>query len=265
MMRKMIINADDFGMSEAVNFGVIKGYSDGIVSSTTLMVNMPAAEHAITLAKTVPDLFIGQHTNFVLGKPCSKPKEIPSLVDADGFFLGSKDYKTGMRKFVYEDVKIEAIAQMERFKELTGHYPQHIEGHSASDQAVGRAFYEIAKQYKIHASKFSGYTQHSLEDYTTTVPVSLGIRDVSERCILVEDFLEDRFKLMQVSDEKVVELHLHPGYIDQFVLEHSTLTIPRCRDLATLCDSRVKEWIEGNNISLISFGDLKKITKKGSC
>ena len=62
-MVKVIIDADDFGMSEAINHGIIKSYVDGLTTSTLLMPNLPIAEHAVALAKII-SLFVGQHTNF---------------------------------------------------------------------------------------------------------------------------------------------------------------------------------------------------------
>lgn len=70
-MVKVIVDADDFGMSEAINHGIIKSYVDGLTTSTLLMPNLPTAEHAVALAKNYPGLFVGQHTNFLLGKPCA--------------------------------------------------------------------------------------------------------------------------------------------------------------------------------------------------
>lgn len=85
-MVKVIVDADDFGMSEAINHGIIKSYVDGLTTSTLLMPNLPTAEHAVALAKNYPGLFVGQHTNFLLGKPCADPCMIPSLVDEQGNF-----------------------------------------------------------------------------------------------------------------------------------------------------------------------------------
>lgn len=57
-MVKVIVDADDFGMSEAINHGIIKSYVDGLTTSTLLMPNLPTAEHAVALAKNYPGLFI---------------------------------------------------------------------------------------------------------------------------------------------------------------------------------------------------------------
>lgn len=253
-MVKVIINADDFGMSEAFNYGVIKGYKDGVVSSTTLMVNMEAAEHAVTLAKNFPDLFIGQHTNFVLGRPCSDPKDIPSLVDENGCFFRSSEYRKGNRQFVYQDVKKETIAQMEKFKKLLGYYPKHIEGHSAFGEAIEKAFYEIALEYNIHASLFS----KPLKGYEETIS-SVDIKsmmNIMSNGLSVENVVNDELNILKC-EGKIVEFHFHPGYIDQFILDNSSLTLPRCKDLNTLCDKRVIKWFKEHDIKRISFGDLK--------
>lgn len=140
-MVKVIVDADDFGMSEAINHGIIKSYVDGLTTSTLLMPNLPTAEHAVALAKNYPGLFVGQHTNFLLGKPCADPCMIPSLVDEQGNFHRSSYYRQQKQvTFVYEEVRLETIAQLTRFKELTGHYPEHFDCHSIGDEVVDQVF-----------------------------------------------------------------------------------------------------------------------------
>lgn len=257
MAKQLIINADDFGMSEAFSLGVVKGFKEGVISSVSLMVNLPASQFAADLAKEIPSMYLGLHSNLVLGRPCSDPKEIPTLVDENGLFLGSKDYKNGKRLFNYQDAKTEILAQMDRFEELTGYKPTHIEGHSALDENIGQAFYDIAVEKSIHASMFAGADVPELKGYKK-VRMDYTKMAVLDRGVSVEDFLRDYFDVLSSDDTQVTELHFHPGYIDQFILDHSTLTFPRCRDLATLLDSRVKEWIEANKIELIHFGNLKE-------
>ena len=55
LLVKVIVDADDFGMSEAINHGIIKSYVDGLTTSTLLMPNLPTAEHAVALAKIIQD------------------------------------------------------------------------------------------------------------------------------------------------------------------------------------------------------------------
>lgn len=67
-------------MSEGFNEGAIKALRDGVASSTTIMINQPAAEHAISLLKEVPGVYVGLHVNLTTGSPVSNPEKIPSLV-----------------------------------------------------------------------------------------------------------------------------------------------------------------------------------------
>ncbi|MGL5625872.1 ChbG/HpnK family deacetylase, partial [Cetobacterium sp.] len=83
MKKKLIVNADDFGLSPGVNKGIIETYLNGILSSTTLMVNQPYAEHAIELYKNYDGLGLGIHLTFDKGKALYG---ISSLTDSDGNF-----------------------------------------------------------------------------------------------------------------------------------------------------------------------------------
>ncbi|MEG0034843.1 MAG: ChbG/HpnK family deacetylase [Bacilli bacterium] len=264
MNRKLIVVADDFGFSEAYNYGVIKAYREGIVTVLSLMSNMEAASHAISLAKEFPEVNLSQHTNFVQGSPISK--NVPSLTNSNGEFYRSSEWKseylndskcTGNISPTYEDCKIETYAQLNRFKELTGNYPNHFEGHSVMTKNVIKAFQEISSELKIHAMGMPEvetdemYAAHELGfDVTNYV-------DILNKGIQVEDFINDRFQLLK-SKYEINILHFHPGFLDQYLLDNTSLTYPRCRDLETLCDPRVRTWLHENNIELVDFKAVYK-------
>ena len=63
MERIIVINADDFGLTEGINKGIVQAHTDGVLTSTTIMTNMPAAEQAVKMAKRLPKLGIGIHLN----------------------------------------------------------------------------------------------------------------------------------------------------------------------------------------------------------
>ena len=83
-MRAVIINADDFGIDESVNFGIIKGHLEGVVSSTTIMASGKAFMHAVELAKSSPKLGVGVHLTLVNEKPIAPYDRVKSHIDADG-------------------------------------------------------------------------------------------------------------------------------------------------------------------------------------
>ncbi|MGC2420934.1 MAG: ChbG/HpnK family deacetylase [Candidatus Acidiferrales bacterium] len=84
---RLIVNGDDFGMSRGITEGIILAQRYGFLTSASLMVNMPAAEYAIgRMAKKAPELAVGVHLNICQGRPVMPPREVASLVDAEGNF-----------------------------------------------------------------------------------------------------------------------------------------------------------------------------------
>lgn len=84
-MRRLIVNADDFGFTSGVNRGIVEAHSRGIVTSSTLMANGPAFAQAAQLAKTLPTLSIGCHIVLIDGRPLLSAEEVPSLTHAGLF------------------------------------------------------------------------------------------------------------------------------------------------------------------------------------
>ena len=83
-MRKLIVNADDFGFSEAVNHGILKAMEDGIVTSTSIMANMPGFAHAAALYHEHPDMAVGVHLNLTCYRPLLSTHK--TLVTETGYF-----------------------------------------------------------------------------------------------------------------------------------------------------------------------------------
>ena len=76
MDKRLVINADDFGLCDGVNRAVAQAHTDGVLTSTTLMANMPAAEEAVKIAKEMPSLGVGIHLNLTEGPPVSKDQSV---------------------------------------------------------------------------------------------------------------------------------------------------------------------------------------------
>ena len=86
MSKRLIINADDFGLCTGVNCGIVHAHTNGVLTSTTLMAGAPGALQAVELAAKMPDLGIGIHLNLLEGKPvCKDPKVAPLLNNHDEF------------------------------------------------------------------------------------------------------------------------------------------------------------------------------------
>ena len=105
-MKYLIVNADDFGASSGINRGILEAHRRGIVTSASLMVNMPAAEEAVLLSREVPQLSVGLHVNF------TNEGENPVVDLSDA-----------------EACREELQRQFERFQKLVGRLPTHLDSH----------------------------------------------------------------------------------------------------------------------------------------
>lgn len=266
MSKKLIVVADDFGFSEAYNYGVIKAYKEGVVCTLSLMSNMAAVPHAVKLWQSeCPEVPLVQHTNFVQYRPVSAPEKVPTLVNEEGMFYRSYLWKSenpndakckGEVYPSYEDLYTETMAQLDRHKELVGHYPRHFEGHSAMTRLMEQAFRDIGKKLGIH--NMGDTLAEELPMKPACELFSLGNSNAMEilnRGSRPEDWLEDRFGILSSPYEYNI-LHFHPGYLDQYLLDNTSLTLPRCRDLATLCDPQVRRWLDEHEVELTNFDAL---------
>ncbi len=131
-MKRLIITADDFGVSEGANRGIAEGYAAGVITSASLMTNMPATDHAVEIAKNL-NMKVGVHLCLAAGRPLSPASAVPSLIDADGRFWnrGVMIRKLLTRSLSLNQVAREFEAQVERFLEF-GFQPDHLN----SDQHV---------------------------------------------------------------------------------------------------------------------------------
>jgi hypothetical protein len=96
--RRLIVNADDFGLSHSVNAAVIRAHREGILTTASLMVNEAGFEEAVKLARENPQLGVGLHLTLLQGHSTLPPKKIPGLVNARGEFP-ENPVGTGMKYF----------------------------------------------------------------------------------------------------------------------------------------------------------------------
>lgn len=128
---RLIVTADDFGLHEAVNEAVERGYRDGVLRAASLMVAAPAVADAVARAKQNPDLAVGLHLVLADGRAMLPPTRIPDLVDAQGMF-DSNMVSNGFRFFFLPHVRRqlaeEIRAQFEAFA-ATGLKLDHVNAH----------------------------------------------------------------------------------------------------------------------------------------
>lgn len=217
---KMIIRADDFGFSEAVNYGILKAFQGGLVKNIGLMSNMPYAKQAFDMIRE-ENVTLGLHVNLILGSPCARPEQIPSLLNMDGKFLSSRvrrrEMEEGIDNFVYEDTVVEVKAQVEQFLSICGRLPDYIDAHAVCTGTTEIAICDIADAYGIDIKGHIEDTrwQGIQTDYTNT-------EFYKQKLPFVEFFKS----YLNYSD-RISLIVFHPGYLDYDVIRTSSLTVNR--------------------------------------
>ncbi len=129
--RRLIVNADDFGLSHSVNEAVIRAHGEGILTTASLMVNERGFDEAVKLAKENPQLGVGLHLTLLMGHSALPPEKIPGLVNPRGEF-SDKPVAAGFRYYFQRDLReqlrAEIHAQFEKFH-ATGLPLDHVNGH----------------------------------------------------------------------------------------------------------------------------------------
>ncbi len=121
-MEGLIITADDYGMSLAVNQAINEGIECGLITSTNVMVGMDNSQDAAFLRQKYPNISVGIHWTLSAGKPVSRPEDIPSLIDSNGKFYNYQDFRERYRSndIKEDEIIIELKNQYERFCSLCG-------------------------------------------------------------------------------------------------------------------------------------------------
>lgn len=129
-MKRIIVNADDFGIADGVNAAVIDAFRAGSLSSTTLLVNGAAAASAAALARANPGLGVGLHFNLTLGESSAPRGAVASLLGDDGRFPDRDDLARRLLRgrVSRAELRTELIAQLDAFAAL-GLRPTHVDSH----------------------------------------------------------------------------------------------------------------------------------------
>lgn len=252
----LIINADDFGYSRAINYGIIDSFNYGVLTSTTMMANMPGFQHGVSLAKKHPNLGIGVHLTLTAGKPITRNTK--TLTKKDGSFKSLDYYErnevTIDQKELYDEWKkqIEKIIQ-------AGISPTHLDSHHHINilPELSAVFFELAREYKLPVR---GNTK--IPDDVKTTNRFLSLDSLAYEKELWKSMNIDKL-INDCQKYTFVEAMCHPGYVDSVLLSNSSFTTDRTKVVDELMNDELKGVLLNNNIKLINFKDLEKIISKG--
>ncbi len=276
--KTLIVNADDLGLSEGINQGILEAHQQGIVTSTTAMVNMPDARAGIKLIqKQAPRMGIGLHVNLTYGKPILAASLVPSLVQTDGRFVAVQRGLLSPRRWRFEEVEAEVRAQFERFVQLAGRLPDHLDSHQMIDSlslVCRKVVIKLATEYGLPTRKNgqplidklqqevanTGQIGKAVAPSIFKLWPKLKCAQTLNQTALQPDSIEIGFFKKNASLENllrilgqlpngITEIMCHPGYLggktDAYRMRET--------ELAVLTDKKVHQKVEDANITLTSF------------
>lgn len=231
-MSKIIINADDFGYTKGNTDGIIEGYRRGIIRSTTAMCNMPWLEYGRDAAKECPDLGVGVHLTLTVGKALTGVK---CFTDGEGNFLDKKEIHAAELDMaeVYDEWK----AQIERYIEVFGHRPTHLDSHHSVhdlNEKHKEVSMRLADEYGLYMRRYSPFAYVSgFYGPTATREVLIGI--------------------LRENAGRDIEIMTHPGFCDLELYRDSSYNAGRVQELDVLCSREVIAFLEENGIKSVRY------------
>lgn len=250
----LIVNADDFNLTAGVTRGILEAHQRGIVTSTTVMVNLPGLERSRDLARETSRLGLGLHLNLTFGRPVLPPAKVASLVDGTGCFIRNPG-RVGEAGDLSE-IREELAAQAEWFETVFGCRPSHLDTHHHVHRHP--QIFEVVLD-------LAGALGIPLRAFTPEMAGRIRRRRLPAADRAVGDVGPDAFwqpgsllAFLRNLPPGITELMCHPGYADA-ALAASSYCAQREVELRALCDPRVKDALMAAGVQCIAYRDLAPV------
>jgi hopanoid biosynthesis associated protein HpnK len=289
MTARMIINADDFGLCEGVNKAVAEAHNNGVLTSATIMANMPGLDEAVEMAKKTPRLGVGVHLNLTEGRPISSDRQVEALVGDGGEFKYSA-YTLAAKYFfdrrLCKAIEIELAAQIEVVIGK-GIKPTHLDSHKHFHcfGPIYKIVCSLAERFGIGAVRWPW--EPATVCYGDWPRVGFGdrmrvflLRQMTLNCQKIDSRLaslrgrsgfikndiffgvahtgriDDKFwdEIAKTQFTGVAEVMTHPGYTEG--LARTRLVKERQVELKWLCEPTTKQLLSEAGIELVHYGQI---------
>ena len=281
-MKRLIVNADDFGLHEAVNRGIQAAYLGGIVTSASLMAGGEAFADALRIANALPELGVGVHLTLVGGRPVSPCAEVSSLVDAEGRFYES--YPLFLARYLRgavrrKEIELELAAQIDKVR-CAGINPTHLDSHQHLHVMPGISglVLDLARRFSIRAVRtpaesalFFGSARPApgrvlgrtgltlLAGFLRQQAAYAGMRTTEHFFGMLSGGQLDEAALQAVLGslpDGDSEIMTHPGAADNDLTANFPWGYHWGEELQALCSPAVRDRLAERKIRLISFREL---------
>lgn len=283
--RRLIVAADDFGMSPAVNAGILRAHREGILTEASLMMRGAAVTEAVALARATPTLGVGLHLTLLQGSCTAPAAELPLLVDGDGRFPDDPVW-TGMRYFftpgARAQIRREIVAQLDAFA-ATGLPLSHVDGHlTIHMHPIALAvLLDVAPRYGLRALRlphdplgaalrwdrrhaprklFEGAVFGGLARWARPRLARAGLRHPDRVYGMHQTGCIDEAYLLHLAamlPSGVSEVYAHPAAaVDAEARRWRPADYASEAELAALCSPRVRAALAAAGIELIRYSEL---------
>ena len=281
-MRRLIVNADDFGLHAAVNRGILTAHTEGIVSSTSLMAGGAAFDDAVRIARHCPQLGVGVHLTLVGARPVLPVAEVSSLLDEAGDFYGS--YPLFIKRFLRGKIRLaeverELAAQNDRVR-MAGIQPSHLDSHQHLHvlPGIGGLVLDLARRFSIRAIRipaepvaFIGATPATVGRLAgrggLTMLANLFRQHAAAAGIRTSDHFFGMLAGGQLTEPALLailrrlppgdsELMTHPGFADESLADAFRWDYQWDAERQALTAPAVRALLAERQIRLISFREL---------
>jgi predicted glycoside hydrolase/deacetylase ChbG (UPF0249 family) len=268
------VNADDFGLSAGVNSGILEAHRAGVVSSVSVLVNLPAWEDAAPrLGAAAPALGVGLHLNLTVGRPLSPGGTLCDRRTGGFHRLTGLVGRALAGRIDPADVAAECAAQVARLREA-GVAITHLDGHRHAHVLPGvwPAVVETARRQGVPVVRVPleplGANPRNWPALVKKVALAAAWRVASrgapaprsaDRFFGVSlqggaEFLPRLLALLDRLEPGTTELVVHPGYPDGDLAYWDRYVAPRAAELAALTAPVVRERIQRGDFRLVHFG-----------
>jgi hopanoid biosynthesis associated protein HpnK len=291
-MKKLIVNADDFGLTEGVNRAIIECHKSGILTSTTLMANGMAFDSAVAASSAATSLGIGIHLNLTQGPPVSSASRVPSIVTSEGSFYPSPGIlarRILMSQVRPHDIETELRSQIEKIASA-GIRITHLDSHKHIHllPAIFNVVVKLAREFGIDcvrcpvepATSALGPLQSGrgrwlrmAKQYGLARALSTLAAFQANKLAKASLCRTDRFyglsqtgfldaaildQILRALPEGTSEMMCHPGYVDRALEGTCTrLRAQRETELAALTNPGIRQIVDELEIELIPYDKLR--------
>jgi chitin disaccharide deacetylase len=292
-VRRLIINADDFGLTAGVNRAIVEAHEGGIVTSATLMANGQAFDGAVSDAKSRPRLGVGCHIVLVDGAPLVQQSATHSLLDSRRSKPGDPQFRQGIGTFAAlallgrlapDEIEAEATAQLKKLQSsgiAVSHFDSHKHTHmfpqvfkpllraaqACGVKAVRNPFERLrGSQLASHPGLWRRWIEVGIlgslvKQFREAVRRADMVTPDGTFAIVVTGSLNERLlrDMLEHIPDGVWELVCHPGYNDVDLQNVQTrLRESREQELRILTSKSTRDLLAANGVELISYHDLAR-------